>query len=153
MQPASHAWGNRLARFLPAAGLETLEMLGFISDTETIGGQYETGEVANSFNNTLSQWAAEKQEQLEEWRPVYKTPEDSGVWNPGSSKWWAENVFNMAESVTGFMAAGAVTGGVLSAIGAGAGALGAAAAGFPRRPLPLFHHMENRQLPGQQNYR
>jgi hypothetical protein len=108
---------NRMGRLIPSVGLEALELAGFIGDSPSnIAGAI--GAIETDYDNWLSKWAREKQEDLRGWAPVYRGKSDK-VFDLGDSGWWIDNIFDTGESILGFMATGGVMGAGLKAVGKG----------------------------------
>lgn len=108
---------NQATKFVPKVGLQILETIGNIGDLENWAGAM--GMADTNFQNWLSTWSKDKQQELDQAVPVYLENQDK-VFDPSDSAWWTSNIGNLFESAAAFGLTGA---GMGSLAGKAAGSL------------------------------
>lgn len=97
-QSAWSKWGNAIAQTIVSEiGLGTVKG---ISDLFDLLGQV-TGINDGNYNNPVSQYLEEKQEEFRAWAPIYTDP-NLNISNGGllDAGWWASNIPSVASSLT-----------------------------------------------------
>lgn len=95
--------GNATLKFLPNVGLEIIKNVGNILDIEDY---FNTDD---EVGNWLSNWAEEKKKGFNERYAIYReNPEES--FNIGDFAWWVDNGSSLVESMSAFVATGAIGG-------------------------------------------